>query len=66
MKSWFAENEVDKRSDVRLDHEEEIFLDWDIKECRAHNSISRIGPYSSSDEIRIPRGSGSDGDSDQK
>jgi hypothetical protein len=55
VKSWFAEEHVEKRRVKRLDHEKEELLSRNIPRSQPDDNSRRIRPYPVSDEIRIPR-----------
>ncbi len=60
MQGWLAEEEVKKGGDVGLNDEEENFLCWYSKECRAQDDIGRVGPDAGFDQVRVPWCGGND------
>ena len=62
MEGGLAQNQVQQRRIIRLDHKEEEFFNWDIVEGVANDHIRRIRPYPATNQVRVPRDSCSDGD----
>lgn len=48
------DEEIEQRSDVSLDDEEEDFLEGNVVECRTDNHMLGIGPDSRADQVRVP------------
>lgn len=57
MKGWFAGQKIEDRGVVRLNDEEEDLFRGYFEQSGANNGICRIRPYSTVDEVGIPRGS---------
>ena len=54
MKCWLAEDQVEQASVIRLNDEEKEFFRWNAEKRGTNNGIFWIGPYPSSDKIRVP------------
>lgn len=57
---------MQQRGVVRLDDEEETFLERDLEKGRASDRVGRVAPYSLANQVRVPRDGGGKGDSNQK
>jgi hypothetical protein len=62
LKRGLAEDQIQQRGVVRLDEEEEDFLERNVKQRGANNDMVRVTPYIGTDQIGIPRYCCSDGD----
>ena len=57
-----VDQDVQQTGGVGLDHEEEQLLDGDREGDGAQHGVRRVGPYPTTDEVRVPRDGRRDGD----
>ena len=57
MEGGFADEKVEERGVVGLNHEEKDFFGRYSEKGRANYCIGWVGPYPTANEVRIPRGS---------
>lgn len=62
VKGRLAQEQVKQRRVVGLNDEEEDFLERNVEQLRANDNIVRVGPDARSNQIRVPRCCGHDGD----
>lgn len=55
LKRGLGENEIQERSVVRLDEEEEDLLERNVKQRGASNDVAGIAPDAVANQIRVPR-----------